>query len=70
MAFHALLRGEDRTEFTIELDATDRDTAELEVEDLYPEADVIEIFDPVERAEAAYYRAQRDYENNYYDAYD
>lgn len=57
--FHAFLRGEDRTEFTIEVDAPDEDSARRKAEDRYPEASVLEVFDPAVRADEIYRRACR-----------
>jgi hypothetical protein len=65
--FNAYLRGEDHTEFTITLNATTRDAAYDEVADRYPEASVLEIFDPQERAHEIYMRAQKAYDGDYYD---
>lgn len=64
--FHVYLRGEDRTEFTIEVQAANLDAARDEAEDRYPEASVLEVFDPDERARDIYERAQSDYDNDYY----
>ena len=68
--FHAFLQGEDRTEFTIEVDATDADSARRKAEDRYPEAHVIEVFDPEVRAEEIHLRACRrmDDDDVYYDS--
>lgn len=68
--FHALIRGEDRSEFTIEVDGKDVEAARQEAEDLYPEATILEVFDPVKRADDIYERAQRAYDDPSYDDYD
>lgn len=69
--FNAFIRGEDRTEFTISVEADSCHDARLEAEELYPEGTVIEVFDPVERAEDNYHRMQNMYDDPYrYDNYD
>lgn len=49
MRYNAFLRGEDRTEFTIEVEANSIEDAEREVEERYPEATIVEIYDPLKR---------------------
>lgn len=67
--YNAFLRGEDRTEFTISLDAPDEGTARQMAEERYPEATIVEVFDPVAREEEIYLRACRrmDDEDVYYE---
>lgn len=67
--FHAFIRGEDRTEFTIEVQAPDAESARRKAEDRYPEASVLEVFDPVVREQEIYERACRrmDDDDVYYD---
>lgn len=69
--FHVLLQGEDRTEFTIQTDGRSPDEARLEAEELYPEARILEVFDPVVREQEIYERVCRrmDDEDVYYDDY-
>lgn len=66
----AVLRGEDRTEFAISIEAENKDSAYQEVDDLYPEATVLELFDPEVRAREVYDRVQRNLDDPYYDDYD
>lgn len=68
--FHVYLRGEDRTEFTIQCDVDTMDEARKTAEERYPEAIVLEVFDPVQRADAAYHRAQAIYDDPDLDYYD
>ena len=63
---HAHLIGEDHTEFTVELDAETLDEAYAEIDLLYPEAAISDVFDPVDRANAVYARARRMYDDGYY----
>lgn len=69
MTYNVFLRGEDHTEFTIGLDAETEQEAREIAQDHYPEATVLEVFDPVQRADEIYYRACRrmDDEDVYYD---
>jgi hypothetical protein len=68
--FHILLQGEDRTEFTIQVDNASQDQARLEAEDRYPEARVLEVWDPHQRALDSYRRAERMYDDPSYDDFD
>lgn len=69
--FNVILRGEDRTEFATEVEARDEDSARREAEDLYPEASVLEVFDPREREAEIYRRATLLHDDPYaHDDYD
>lgn len=70
ITFHAFLRGEDHTEFTIEVEAKCACLARTEAEERYPEATILEVFDPTERAEEAYHRAQAIYDDPTLDDFD
>jgi hypothetical protein len=65
--WNAFLQGEDRTEFTIEVQANSIEDAEREIEERYPDAKILEIYDPIARADEIYERAARAYDNDYLD---
>jgi hypothetical protein len=62
--WHVYLQGEDHTEFTIEVQAETIADAREEAEDRYPEASILEVFDPIQRADDLYDKARRNYEND------
>lgn len=70
MTYNALIRGEDGTLFTVEVEAPNVSAASDDVAEMYPEGTVEEIFDPRVRAQEHYERAQRMYDDPSYDDYD
>lgn len=68
--WNVFLRGEDRTEFTISIEAETVEAAENEAWERYNPAEVIEVYDPQERAEEAYCRAEQRYNDDRFDDYD
>jgi hypothetical protein len=62
--YNAALRGEDGTEFVVSVTARNLDNAYDDIIEDYPEAKVLEIFEPSVRAEELYHRVSRD---SYYD---
>jgi hypothetical protein len=70
--FTAFMRGEDHTEFTIVENAPDLDAALEQIEESYPEAQVLQVFDENERKQQGYERAVRwmDGDTGHFDCYD
>lgn len=64
--YYVTLRGEDRTEFTESHRASSPEEVIAWAEELWPEATVLEVFDPIERKEAAQARARRMMDDDYY----
>jgi len=58
ITFHVTMRGEDHTVFTRECEAESPDGALEWAEELWPEATVLEVFEPRKRAEEVYDRAR------------
>ena len=67
--FHVTMRGEDGTVFTRECSAGSVQSCFDWAEELWPEAVVLEVFDPVKREEEIYQRVCRrmDDDDVYYD---
>lgn len=64
--YYVTLRGEDRTEFTEEHRASSPDEVIAWAEERWPEATVLEVFDPVARQEAVEDRVRRMMDDDYY----
>ncbi len=68
-----LLRGEDRMEFSVEIEASDHSTAMSRAGDMYPESSPLEVYSPADlraREQRLYEQAQRAYDDPHYDNYD
>lgn len=57
--FHAFIRGEDGTEFTREHEANSPEEVFDWAEEMWPEAIVLDVFEPSVRAQEVYERAVR-----------
>ena len=71
--FQALMRGEDRTEFTIEVEAISKFRALDEIDALYPEARVLSLMDETDliaQAQCRHARMQAIYDDPTMDDYD
>lgn len=70
VTYIAFMRGEDRTEFSIEVEANSRDEAVRQIEEMYPEATIDDIENSSERALRFERDAEDRYEDDRYDDYD
>jgi hypothetical protein len=67
--YYVQIEGEDRTEFTIEVEALDAGDAMQKAEDMYPEAHIVDAWIESERQQAVYDRLQARYDRDEYDLY-
>ena len=67
--YNVTLRGEDGTVFTEECNAGSVEQVFAWAEEQWPEANVLDVFKPEERAHEIYMRAQRAYDDDTYDLY-
>lgn len=64
--YHVTMRGEDHTVFTRECEASSPEGAYDWADELWPEATVLEIFDPVVRQHTVEDRVRRMMDDDYY----
>ena len=66
MDYNVTFRGEDGTIFTRTCNASSPDRVLVWADEMYPEARVLDVFDPAERAADIYRRAEMMYDDDYY----
>lgn len=64
--YNVTMRGEDHTVFTRSCEASSPEGAMDWADELWPEATVLEVFDPSVRAQDVYDRVRREMDDDYY----